>query len=202
MNKNLNELMELKNYVNYLIESVLYESRITKYNDDNSRETYNKRMDQIIGKQSDQKYIQNIRDNDKDMYLRAKADKELYKDYYWNDDEHIDLQRLNGQAYMPEVKDKMKSDHIAKIKSDQDAMLSKIPSANMHLDPKKEAFKERLKNYSNSPKAVVDDVVRKAGEHKGALAGAAGIAGLGVAGYAAYKLAKKRKAEKEKANKK
>ena len=184
MNNNLNELMELKNYVNYWIEMVLSEDQ--KIPDEDL-------LKRVISSDSDRKYIGVMPGNattNKAFVDAALETQALGLGY---------IARNGGSSVVSNelnLRDKMKKE--------QEAELSKIPSAKIRTqaqvanDAKNDAFKKRLKNYNNSPKAIVDDVVRKAGEHKGALAGAAGVAGLGVAGYAAYKLAKKKKLEKAK----
>ena len=177
MNNNLNELMELKNYVNYLIEMVLSERSKDfddgyKYADDPTSYTSSSSVENTL---------QDIRNSN-------------IKDY--NNRDNIKAQEFIKGAAAAGVGPKIKL--LAKDLT-RDLRQQEYMNKPGVFGIKQHIYDDIKGAASNIPNKISDFSKTKTA---GALAAGTAAAGLGVAGYAAYKLAKKRKAEKAKANKK
>jgi hypothetical protein len=187
MNNNLNELMELKNYVNYLIEMVLSEE------EEVTRDKFNKTIDDYISSTSDRNYATDIAYSDKtqDPYLVKKAREAVtFKASPDNPpsiankdtENYVKVNKMLDTTHNPNDKEsltnfkydtrqnaiKYRKQELAKKQQEE---LSKIPSANQNpyqnmynLTPderKKEAFAQRLGKYKGSNKQKIDDIKRE-----------------------------------------
>ena len=147
----------------------------------------------IVDNSSDMKYANkyssDIKYSDKAIHDYYKKDDELGKDSMEYGREYSNLNNKKNSLKNEEKK------YIEKVKREQDAELSKIPSAttrkpipkpeyvNVSKEPKPTPLSPNDNSYKINPMSTGSKV----------LGGAAVAAGLGVAGYAAYKMAKNKK---------
>lgn len=177
---NLNELMKLKNYVNYLIEMVLIE------------ETRAERI-----KNSDDKMYKDI-SNDDQKYFTGKTANELNRMRALAASDS----KFSGQAITDKIysKNTLPADAVYRL-------INKNPEYH-NLNKAEEKIKEKYYSTRNEEdklrgeQLISNSEAKRNHEKNMLIGGSAAIAGLGVAGYAAYKLAKKKKIEKEKSKNK
>lgn len=200
----MNELMELKNYVNYLIEIVLIEKGFDEVNDEdikyrtidrtsdlNYMIDYSDKLEKKLETELKNPRLKELEKIGKDVKLTVDSMKEYTQ-------RSKDLQDEASKRFGHPNNWVQKK--LIDNKKEYEAELKRIPSANQNTVTRQHPQTTQNTNSNNTNKNITPNHIDK--NNRLIIGGGIGAVGLGVAGYTAYKLAKKRKLEKEKANKK